>query len=128
MKALGKDKPGDRPKAVASYTPALATVRSSKPAHCGDTAITDKTGGCNSKAGAGEMTHIDWPAREPGYVKSNGWCRLPSKTNQLTGMRKGSARVQGVAPKGWLCSMSGWWIGRDRSKIRMPMTLIAKDV
>jgi hypothetical protein len=27
-----------------------AMVRLSKPAHCGDTAFTDKTGGCNSKA------------------------------------------------------------------------------
>ena len=31
-------------------------VHLSKPAHCGDTAFTDKTGGCNSKADVVERT------------------------------------------------------------------------
>ena len=71
-----------------------------KHAHWGDPALTDKTGGCNNKAGAVEIMHVDWPGREPGRVESNGWCRPHSKTNQLVGMRKGSVRVRGVAPKG----------------------------
>lgn len=89
------------PKAESSYTPAPAMVHLCKPAHRGDTAITDKTGGCNSKADVGERTYIDWPAREPGCQKSNGWCRLPSKTNQSAGMRKGSVVVRGFAAKGF---------------------------
>ena len=40
------------PKAVASYTPALAIVHLSKPAHTREGAITDKTGGCNNDAGS----------------------------------------------------------------------------
>ena len=45
-----------------------------KPAHTREGAFTDKTGGCNSDASVGGRTHIDWPAKEPGYVKSNRWC------------------------------------------------------
>jgi hypothetical protein len=49
------------PKADESYTPALAIVRLNKPAHYREVAITDKTGGCNSKADIVERTHIDKP-------------------------------------------------------------------
>lgn len=45
-----KDKHSDVPKAVVSYTPALERVRINKPAHWGDPAFTDKTGGCNYEA------------------------------------------------------------------------------
>ena len=75
-------------------------VQLCKPAHWGDPAFTDKTGGCNREASAVERTHVDWPAREPGCVESNGWCRLHSKTNLPMGMRKGSVIVRGVAAKG----------------------------
>ena len=80
--------------------PAPAMVHLCKPAHWGDPAFTDKTGGCNSKADVRGRMCIDWPAREPGCMKSNRWCRLPNKTNQLVGMRKGSVIVRGVAAKG----------------------------
>ncbi len=56
-----KNKCSDAPKAEASYTPALVTVRLCKPAHCGDTAFTDKTGGCNNEASVWGRTYIDRP-------------------------------------------------------------------
>jgi hypothetical protein len=37
-------------------------VHLSKPAHCGDTAFTDKTGGCNSKADVMERMDAQAPA------------------------------------------------------------------
>jgi len=75
-------------------------VRLSKPAHLGDQAFTDKTGGCNSKADVVERMCVDWPAREPGRIERNRWCCPHYKTNQSAGMRKGSVLVRGVAPKG----------------------------
>ena len=71
---FGKNKRGDPPKADESYTPAPAMVHVNKPAHCRETAFTDKTGGCNNEASVGERMCIDWPAREPGCMKSNRWC------------------------------------------------------
>ena len=71
---FAKGKHSDVPKAEASYAPALERVCICKPAHWGDPAFTDKTGGCNSKANVRERMCIDWPAREPGCMKSNRWC------------------------------------------------------
>jgi len=58
-----KNKRGDSPKAVASYTPAPVMVRLSKPAHYRKVAFTDKTGGCNSKADVMERMFAYKPAR-----------------------------------------------------------------
>ena len=38
-------------------------VRLSKPAHCREAAITDKTGGCNSEASVLERMSVHVPAR-----------------------------------------------------------------
>jgi hypothetical protein len=53
-----KNKRSNAPKAVESYTPALVArlVHLSKPANTREGAITDKTGGCNSKASTVERT------------------------------------------------------------------------
>ena len=71
---FGKNKWGDPPKADESYTPAPAMVHVNKPAQTREGPITDKTGGCNNEASVGERMCIDWPAREPGCMKSNRWC------------------------------------------------------
>lgn len=57
-----------------AYISPPAMVHLSKPAHYREVAFTDKTGGCNCEASVGGRTCIDWPAREPGYKKSNRWC------------------------------------------------------
>ena len=57
-----------------AYISPPVMVRLSKPAHYRKVAFTDKTGGCNSKASVRERMCIDWPAREPGCMKSNRWC------------------------------------------------------
>ena len=54
--------------------PPPAMVHVNKPAHTREGAFTDKTGGCNSKADVWGRMCIDWPAREPGCMKSNRWC------------------------------------------------------
>ena len=69
-----KNKWGDPPKADESYTPAPAMVHVNKPAQTREGPITDKTGGCNNEASVGERMCVDWPAREPGCMKSNRWC------------------------------------------------------
>ena len=53
---------------------ALRLVDLNKPAHYREVAITEKTGGCNNEASVGERMCVDWPAREPGCMKSNRWC------------------------------------------------------
>jgi hypothetical protein len=52
-----------------AYISPPAMVHLSKPAHCGDTAITDKTGGCNSKADVGGRTLFDVPQGTRGNEK-----------------------------------------------------------
>jgi hypothetical protein len=54
-----KNKPSDRPKADASYTPAPEMVHVNKPAHYREVAFTYKTGGCNCEASVWGRTHID---------------------------------------------------------------------
>ena len=44
-----------------AYISPPVMVRQRKPAHCGDTAFTDKTGGCNSKADVVERTFAQRP-------------------------------------------------------------------
>lgn len=46
-----------------AYISPLETVQISKPAHYREVAITDKTGGCNSKADVVERTLAYKPAR-----------------------------------------------------------------
>ena len=61
LRVFVKGKHSDVPKADQSYTTALARVHIRKPAHCGDTAFTDKTGGCNSKADVVERMFAQAP-------------------------------------------------------------------
>jgi hypothetical protein len=82
-----------------AYISPPAMVHLSKPAHWGDPAFTDKTGGCNCEASVLERMCVDWPAREPGCTESNRWCCPQHKTNLSTGMRKGSVQFRRVAPK-----------------------------
>lgn len=58
-----KGKHSDVPKAEASYTPALVRVCICKPAHWGDPAFTDKTGGCNCEASVLERMSAHAPVR-----------------------------------------------------------------
>ena len=64
-----KNKHSDMPKADESYTPAPAMVHVNKPAHTREGAITDKTGGCNSKASVWERTRFDVPQGTRGCEK-----------------------------------------------------------
>ena len=72
-----------------------------KPAHCREVAIIYKTGGCNSDAGSCGK-NVGLPARKGNRSrwKVTGGADFTTKPAQLTGMRKGSVRVRGVAPKG----------------------------
>jgi len=55
------------------------TVHLCKPPYCGDTAITEKSGGCKEDANVREKTPAYKPRkRELGWVKSNGSRRLPN--------------------------------------------------
>jgi len=77
-------------------------VHVNKPAHCRETAITDKTGGCNRDAECSGKNG-DLPARKGNrsHWKVTGGADFTAKPTWLSGMRKGSVFVQGVAPKGW---------------------------
>jgi hypothetical protein len=57
------------PKADESYTPAPVMVHVNKPAHYREVAITDKTGGCNSKADVWGRTLFDVPQGTRGSEK-----------------------------------------------------------
>jgi hypothetical protein len=46
-----------------AYISPLVTVRLSKPAHRGDTAFTDKTGGCNNEASVLERMFAQAPSK-----------------------------------------------------------------
>jgi len=72
-----------------------------KPAHYREVAIIYKTGGCNSDAGSCGK-NVGLPARKGNRSrwKVTGGADFTTKPAQLTGMRKGSVRVRGVAPKG----------------------------
>ena len=90
-------------------TESLHTVackgKSSKPAHYREVAITDKTGGCNNEAGVVERMFAQAPERVTQVNREETGGAVPHyKTNQLVGMRKGSAFVRDVAVKG-LCAV-----------------------
>ena len=51
------------PKQRSLHICAALAVQLFKPAHCGDTAITDKTGGCKDEACDGKRTSAYEPAR-----------------------------------------------------------------
>ena len=77
-------------------------VHVNKPAQVREDPITDKTGGCNNDAGSiGKNCGL--PARKGNRSrrKVTGGADFYTKPAQLIGMRKGSVRVRGVAPKGW---------------------------
>ena len=77
-------------------------VRVNKPAHPGNGAITYKTGGSNRDAECSGK-NCGLPARKGNRSrrKVTGGADFYTKPAQLIGMRKGSVRVRGVAPKGW---------------------------
>ena len=94
-------------------------VHVNKPAHLGNRAITDKTGGCNRDAECSGK-NADLPARKGNRSqwKVTGGADFTTKPIQLSGMRKGSVSVREVALKG-LCAVlavSGLRESRDRQK------------
>ena len=77
-------------------------VHVNKPAHWGDPAFTDKTGGCNSDAGSiGKNVGLQARKGNLSRWKVTGGADFTTKPTWLSGMRKGSVFVRGVAPKGW---------------------------
>ena len=71
----------------------------SKPAHCREVAFTYKTGGCNSDAGCcGKNIGLNARKGNVSRWKVTGGADFTTKPAQLTGMRKGSIFVRGVAP------------------------------
>ena len=77
-------------------------VHVNKPAHPGNRAIVDKTGSGNRDAECSGK-NADLPARKGNRSqwKVTGGADFTMKPIRLSGMRKGSVRVRGVAPKGW---------------------------
>ena len=71
-----------------------------KPAHPGNRAITEKTGGSNRDAECSGK-NADLPARKGNRSqwKVTGGADFTAKPTRLTGMRKGSVMIRGVAPK-----------------------------
>lgn len=80
---------------------ALGLVSLNKPAHYRKVAFTDKTGGCNSEASVVERMSVYVPERvKQADREVTGGADSHYYTNLSTGMRKGSVRFRGVAPKG----------------------------
>jgi len=76
-------------------------VHLSKHAHWGDPAITNKTGGGNRDAGcSGKNFCLQARKGNLSSRKVTGGADFTTKPIQLTGMRKCSVCVRGVAPKG----------------------------
>ena len=72
-----------------------------KPAHTREGAITDKTGGCNRDAKcSGKNVGLNARKGNVSRWKVTGGADFTTKPTRLTGMRKGSVLVRGVAPKG----------------------------
>ena len=72
-----------------------------KPAHTREGAITDKTGGCNRDAEcSGKNVCLQARKGNLSRWKVTGGADFTTKPTRLTGMRKGSMLVQGVAPEG----------------------------
>ena len=96
-------------------------VHVNKPAQIREGPITDKTGGGNRDAECSGK-NADLPARKGNRSqwKVTGGADFTTKPIRLSGMRKGSISVRGVAPKG-LCAVlavSGLRESRDRQKSR----------
>ena len=84
-----------------AYISPLETVHLSKPAHSCEGAIIHKTGGGNSDAGSiGKNFGLQARKGNLSQRKVTGGADFYTKPAQLTGMRKGSVIVRGVAPKG----------------------------
>ena len=82
-----------------AYISPPVTVHLSKPAHCREVAFTYKTGGCNSDAGSiGKNFGLQARKGNLSRRKVTGGADFYTKPAQLTGMRKGSIFVRGVAP------------------------------
>ena len=76
-------------------------VHVNKPAHYRKVAFTYKTGGCNSDAGGiGKNNGLQARKGNLSRWKVTGGADFYTKPAQLTGMRKGSMLVRGVALKG----------------------------
>ena len=84
-----------------AYISPLAIVCLSKPAQCREASITDKTGGCNRDAEcSGKNVGLQARKGNLSRWKVTGGADFTTKPIRLTGMRKGSVFVRGVAPKG----------------------------
>ena len=82
-----------------AYISPLETVQLSKPAHSCEGAIIHKTGGGNSDAGSiGKNFGLQARKGNLSRRKVTGGADFYTKPAQLTGMRKGSIFVRGVAP------------------------------
>ena len=80
-------------------------VHVNKPAHSREGAITDKTGGSNSYAEcSGKNVGLQARKGNLSQWKVTGGADFTTKPIRLTGMRKGSVFVRGVAAKG-LCAV-----------------------
>ena len=76
-------------------------VHVNKPAHPRKGAIIEKTGGGNSDAGSiGKNVGLQARKGNLSRWKVTGGADFTTKPIRLTGMRKGSVFVRGVAPKG----------------------------
>ena len=89
------------PKEVSLRNSAQQQVRVNKPAHPGNRAITYKTGGSNRDAEcSGKNVGLQARKGNLSRWKVTGGADFTAKPIQLSGMRKGSVFVRGVAPKG----------------------------
>lgn len=93
------------PKLESLHTSAEQSVSLDKPAHLRKEAFTDKTGGGNNEADCSGKNvdrrawiQFGWTGNS-GQWRVTGGADLTAKPSQSVGMRKGSALVQGVAPK-----------------------------
>ena len=76
-------------------------VRVNKPAHPGNRAIVDKTGSGNRDAEcSGKNFCLQARKGNLSRRKVTGGADFTTKPTWLSGMRKGSVLVRGVAPKG----------------------------
>ena len=76
-------------------------VRVNKPAHYREVAFTDKTGGCNRDAEcSGKNFCLQARKGNLSRRKVTGGADFTTKPTWLSGMRKGSVLIRGVAPKG----------------------------
>ena len=76
-------------------------VHVNKPAQCREASITDKTGGCNRDAEcSGKNVGLQARKGNLSRWKVTGGADFTTQPIRLTGMRKGSVMIRGVALKG----------------------------